>query len=80
MRRLSPRERFLIAIAGAALLVFVLVFGLILPMVGRGAQLARDESEYREIIAEAASMYEAVPATEADVAELRSEAARLMFP
>jgi hypothetical protein len=80
VRRLSPRERFLIAIAGAALLVVVLVFGVVLPMVGRGAKLARDEAEYRAIVAEAASMYEAVPAVEAEVAELRSEAARLMFP
>ncbi len=80
MRRLSSRERFLIAIASAALVVSVLVFGLILPMARRAAQLARDEAEYREVVAEAASMYEAVPAIEAEVADLRSEAARLMFP
>jgi hypothetical protein len=80
VRRLSPRERFLIAVAAAALIGFGLVFGLILPMAGRAATLARDEAEYREIIAEAASMYAAVPAIEAEVGDLRSEAARLMFP
>jgi len=80
VRRLSRRERFLIAVTAVAVIGFALVFGLILPMVARAAQLARDEAEYRDVIAEAASLYEAAPAIEAEVADLRSEAARLMFP
>jgi nucleotide-binding universal stress UspA family protein len=80
VRRLSARERFLIIVAGAALIGFVLAFGVIVPMARRAAELARNEAEYREVIAEADSMYRAVPTIEAEVADLRSETAQLMFP
>ena len=79
MRRLSARERVLIIIAGAALIGFVLAFGVIVPMGRRAAELARNEAGYREVIAEADSMYKAVPTVEAEIADLRSETARLMF-
>jgi len=79
VRRLSPRERFLVILAGAVLIGFVLGFGLVVPMAGRAAKLARQEADYRSVIAEAARMYEAVPTVEAEVADLRAETARLMF-
>ena len=79
MRRLSARERVLVIIAVAGLIGFVLAFGVVVPMARRAAELARNEADYRELIAEADSMYKAAPAIEAEIAGLRSETARLMF-
>jgi len=80
VRRLSRRERFLVMVAGVAVVGFALVFAVILPMADRARSLARDEAVLRDAIAEATKMYEAAPAIRADVEGLRAEVARLMFP
>lgn len=80
MRGLSGRERFLVIIAGVAVVVFALAFGVILPMAGRARTLADEEAALRRAIAEAAEMYESAPVMRAEVEEMRATAARLMYP
>lgn len=79
MRRLSRRERGLIAAAVAALVIFVYAFGLLLPMRDRAQKLAQQEASLDRKIAEAERMYRGVPELVADIARLRRQVDRLMF-
>lgn len=80
MRRLSGRERSLVMFAAAAVVGFVLLFGVGLPMRDRGVRLAEEEEELSGKIEEAARMHERTPAIREEIETLAAEAEGVMFP
>ena len=79
MRQLSQRERMLVLFAALALIGFVLIFVIGLPMRNRSLRLARDVDNLRHEIAQAKSLYAQMPEIQAEIQELRARAAGLML-
>jgi Tfp pilus assembly protein PilO len=80
MRPLSPREKALIVIAAAALILVVYLFALLLPMQERSRDLARQEASLREQIAAGERMYREGQTANGEIAALRAEVENLSFP
>ena len=79
MRQLSQRERMLVLFAALALIGFILVFVIGLPMRNRSLSLARDVDNLRHEIAQAKSLYAQMPEIQTEIQELRARAAGLML-
>ena len=79
MRQLSQRERMLVLFAALALIGFILVFVIGLPMRNRSLRLARDVNNLRHEIAQAKSLYAQMPSIQAEIQDLRATASGLMF-
>jgi hypothetical protein len=65
-------------VAALALVAFVLVFGVALPMADRAASLAVKQSKLRAQIAEAAKLFGRTPAMEQEIETLRADSAKLV--
>ena len=80
MRQLSARERVLLAVGAVALVGFVYIFGLLLPVRDRAGKLAHTEALLCAKIEDAARIYQETAGIEADIAAVRAQTAELMFP
>lgn len=79
MRQLSLRERRLLLIAAVALVLFVYVAGLILPLGNRSKGLTEELELLRGQAERAEMMYAAAEAAVTDIAALREQTQALMF-
>lgn len=79
MRQLSHRERRLVIIAAAALILFVYVAGLILPLSGKSRALTEELELLRGQTERADMMYAAAETAVSDISALRQHSQELMF-
>jgi len=79
MRQLSGREKALLILGGVALVLFVYLFGLLLPTLDTAARLARAEASVNEKVATAARMYGKRSQIEQEIYALRTQTAELML-
>lgn len=79
MRQLSARERRLLLIAAAALVVFVYVAGVILPLGNRSKELSQELELLKGQAERAEMMYAAAETAASDIAALREQTEALMF-
>jgi len=79
MRQLSARERRLLPIAAVALILFVYVAGLILPLNDRSKGLAEELEMLKGQTERAEMMYAAAETAASDIAALREQTQALMF-
>ncbi len=80
MRQLSAREKRLLLIGAAALVVFVYVAGLILPLSNRSRELAEELELLEGQVERADMMYRGAEAAASDIAALQEQTQALMFP
>src|SRR4030042_903915 len=79
MRQLSARERRLLLIAAVALVLFVFVAGLILPLNNRSKGLAEELEMLKGQTERAEVMYAGAETAASDIAALREQSQALMF-
>ena len=80
MKRLSRRDRVLLAIWAALLLALALVIGVALPMRSRWRKLDGEVLSLQRKIADAAAMYRQAPELRGEIKELRDTAQALSRP
>lgn len=80
MRRLSHRDRVLLASSLGALVAAALLFGVVLPMREASAKVAADLAGLKVKLAEAEAMYRQAPAARREVARLQADAKELSRP
>lgn len=77
MKPLSRRDRVLLVVWAAAVVVVAVVVGLVLPMRGRWVRLNRDVVRLQQQIADAAAMYRQAPELIIETKQLRETAQAL---
>jgi len=77
MRAVSPRDRMLLVVWTAAVVVLAVVVGLVLPVRGRRSRLNSDIVRLQQQIAEASAMYRQAPELRMETKELRETAQAL---
>jgi Tfp pilus assembly protein PilO len=80
MRQLTPREKVIVSIGAAALVVFAYGFGLLLPARRARAGAVSQQAQYREQLNEAERMYREAVAARGKIAGLRERSQSLMCP
>jgi hypothetical protein len=80
MRQLTPREKIIVSIGAAALVVFAYGFGLLLPARRAVAGAVSQQARYREQLTEAERMYREAMAARGRIAGLRQQSQSLMCP
>ncbi len=80
MKPLSRRDRVLVVVWVAAVVVLAVVVGLVLPMRGRWVRLNDDVLRLQQQIAKAAAMYRQTPEMRIEVEQLRETAQALSRP
>jgi len=77
MRQLSGREKTLLIVGGVALVLFIYLFGLLLPALDSAGRLARTEASLNDKIATAARMYSQRSSLEQEIVSLRAQTEEL---
>jgi Tfp pilus assembly protein PilO len=80
MRQLTPREKIIVAIGAAALVVFAYGFALLLPARRALAGAVNQRDQYRRQLDDADRMYREAAAARGKIAALRQQSHSLMSP
>jgi Tfp pilus assembly protein PilO len=80
MRQLTPREKVIVSIGAAALVVFAYGFLLLLPARRALSGAVSQQAEYRDQLSQAERMYREAIAARGEIAGLRGQSQSLMCP
>ncbi len=80
MKRLSGREKAIVGVAAAAVVVFVYLFALLLPARRAVANSAQQQADLRDQLEQATRMYREASTAERKIADLNKRVSEIMFP
>jgi Tfp pilus assembly protein PilO len=80
MRQLTPREKAIVGVGAAAVVIFAYLFGLLLPARRAAASIAQQQTEVRDQLDQAERMYHDAMSAQTKIASLKKQSQDIMFP